>query len=455
MLLTLGSEIHNAYTQVACDSFSWHGFTYTASGNYLYNYGDGCGSADTLHLTINTGTHNSVTQSACDSLVWHGVTYRTTGNYTFSYTNRIGCPSVDTLHLVISSSLTSVPEITCPGNRQIACNTSLDPSVTGLATAIDQCDSITIVYHDSTVAIISNDIISGYTTFRRWIASDPYGNADTCVQVITRTGCNGIFPTATTCSDFATASAASLTQLCYKPVRNKITVVTPGVFFYYVNITAPSASFCINIGQSNNAGLPSFQIQKNQMLLYGDTCIRQVAGVDVNSRTGEICITNATAGARYILSVKFDSKSIENTQYAGLPPVALYRFVSRLASVEIPGTVATVLLDPNCNGAVTKSTLPDNLPEAERKTTIIAYPNPYATIINFRIDPVHTATGKLEAFDLLGRKLATIYEGMMIANQPIQLKYTPPVTGTIIYRLTTGNTVLHGKLIQGDIHKQE
>src|SRR5881398_3053863 len=76
----------------------------TTSGDYTFPYsnGDGCPSVDTLHLTINYGTHNSDTQVAYESYTWHGTPYTTSGTYTFPYSNGDGCPSVDTLHLTIN-----------------------------------------------------------------------------------------------------------------------------------------------------------------------------------------------------------------------------------------------------------------------------------------------------------------------------------------------------------------
>ena len=102
--LTINYGTHNSASQTACESYSWHGTVYTASGNYTYSYtnGSSCASVDTLHLTVNYGTHNSVSQTACESYSWHGTVYTASGNYTYSYTNGSSCPSVDTLHLTVN-----------------------------------------------------------------------------------------------------------------------------------------------------------------------------------------------------------------------------------------------------------------------------------------------------------------------------------------------------------------
>ena len=94
----------HAFTEESCDSYQWHGETFTESGDYTYQYtlSGGCPAVDTLHLTIHYGTHNIETETACESYTWNGQTYTTYGTYTFSYNNAAGCASVDTLHLTVN-----------------------------------------------------------------------------------------------------------------------------------------------------------------------------------------------------------------------------------------------------------------------------------------------------------------------------------------------------------------
>ena len=101
--LTVNHGTHNVQTEIACESFFWHGTTYTQSGTYTYPYTDsnGCLSEDTLHLTINHGTHNVQNEIVCENFVWHGTTYTQSGTYTYPYTSANGCLSVDTLHLTV------------------------------------------------------------------------------------------------------------------------------------------------------------------------------------------------------------------------------------------------------------------------------------------------------------------------------------------------------------------
>ena len=113
LFLTIYNGTHNVETETACNSYTWHGTNYTESGTYTYNYtnGDGCSSVDTLFLTIYNGTHNVETETACNSYTWHGQTYTQSGTYTYSYTNDNGCASVDTLYLTIYTSETELVEV--------------------------------------------------------------------------------------------------------------------------------------------------------------------------------------------------------------------------------------------------------------------------------------------------------------------------------------------------------
>jgi uncharacterized protein (TIGR02145 family) len=119
---------YNVETENACESFTWHGQTYTQSGTYTYSYtnDNGCASMDTLFLTIYNGTHNTYTESAEGSYIWHEQTYSESGTYTYTYNNAQGCASVDTLHLTITSVIPDIPDgpaedgQPCPGANAVA-----------------------------------------------------------------------------------------------------------------------------------------------------------------------------------------------------------------------------------------------------------------------------------------------------------------------------------------------
>ena len=109
--LTINHPTQSDTIAVACDSFTWHGVTYTETPEtpptYTIEGGNatGCDSVVTLHLTINHPTQGDTIAVACDSFTWHGVTYsetpETAPTYTIEGGNSSGCDSVVTLHLTI------------------------------------------------------------------------------------------------------------------------------------------------------------------------------------------------------------------------------------------------------------------------------------------------------------------------------------------------------------------
>src|SRR5262249_10889766 len=75
-----------------------------------------------------------------------------------------------------------------------------------------------------------------------------------------------IAPTNTTCQQFASGTAGTLTAITYSVRNGVISQAAPGVFFYFSRLTAPSASFTIDLTQTkdslgNHASVSFFGIQ--------------------------------------------------------------------------------------------------------------------------------------------------------------------------------------------------
>lgn len=99
-------------TESACDSFIFNGTTYTASGVYIDTFisSANCDSIITLNLTIAGQASNNPVVSGlyCDSITFNGVTYTATGIYTQAYTNSGGCDSNITYDITINTAEASV-----------------------------------------------------------------------------------------------------------------------------------------------------------------------------------------------------------------------------------------------------------------------------------------------------------------------------------------------------------
>jgi hypothetical protein len=102
-------------TQTACESYQWasNGQTYTTSGIYFDSLLsiNGCDSVRKLVLTIKQKTYSSSTVSTCDhDYLWslNGQVYQQSGTYIDTITNAVGCDSIATLNLTLSTLDTTV-----------------------------------------------------------------------------------------------------------------------------------------------------------------------------------------------------------------------------------------------------------------------------------------------------------------------------------------------------------
>ncbi len=175
--------------------------TYNKQGTYTirWSYNDGNGNITTQNQTVvisdvtkptitapaaaivscGTSTAPTVSATATDNCSTPTVTYSdvTSGNTitrTWKATDAAGNYSTAAQTLTIVDN--TAPIITDPRDVTVSCGTSTDPSVTGRATATDNCSTPTVSY---------TDVTSGYTITRTWKATDASNNSATSVQVIT------------------------------------------------------------------------------------------------------------------------------------------------------------------------------------------------------------------------------------------------------------------------------
>jgi hypothetical protein len=294
-------------------------------------------------------------------------------------------------------------------------------------------------------------------------------NTSGCISPLTKavinaipTNCGaGIFHTAAGCSDFkAGGNGQALGQICYTTKAGKVSNVTPGQYFYYTYITAPSVSFCIDVIQTKSTtDLALFSInQGNQMSLFDVNCTNVASGAQTTLGNGRICISNAVPGAKYVLSVKYDSKSVVGSSFSGAAPLCTYSFISRINGADQPNTATSINMVPGCtqSALIAEPTKPSQiaLVNGSFESFVTSYPNPYMNEVNFRINPSVSGKGVLEVYDLLGRKITTVFEGNMKAGveRIINLKVNTSQRQPLIYQFTIGKEKIHGKLLPGGLN---
>jgi len=98
-----------------------------------------------------------------------------------TWTATDACGNTATCVQTITVRDTLKPTIICPANVVLECPADTRTNVTGVATTLDACGAVTILYTDA----VSNNCGGTKVISRTWLATDECGNSATCVQTIT------------------------------------------------------------------------------------------------------------------------------------------------------------------------------------------------------------------------------------------------------------------------------
>jgi hypothetical protein len=127
------------------------------------------------------------------------------------------------------------------------------------------------------------------------------------VSQITQTG---------TCTDFSEGTAQTLSSVQYSVKNGKINQENPGVFFYWVKVTAPAGNNTFVVNQSITTGNFNtlFAIASGSNV-YNSSCTN-VHGIFTqspinNTTTGTVTVTfNAPTAGIYYIGIKFRPSSV-------------------------------------------------------------------------------------------------------------------------------------------------
>jgi uncharacterized repeat protein (TIGR01451 family) len=161
-----------------------------------------------------------------------------------------------------------------------------------------------------------------------------------------------IMHTGVTCSNFVSNNPSDeLTNGNYSVKSGKVNQVDPGVMFYYISITAPSASFTINVTQSNDKGWkPIPDSGLNQIILYESNCSKSSKGTSShNTTTGTTTLTvsGATVGATYVVGVKYSLSGLSGQPVSSPFPTVTYSFATNFnGGSNIASSGDTIVLSP-------------------------------------------------------------------------------------------------------------
>ena len=158
-----------------------------------------------------------------------------------------------------------------------------------------------------------------------------------------------ITPTGTTCQDFAGGTAQTLDTLNYSVRNGVIHQVNPGVFFYWVKVTAPAGNNTFVVNQSITTGNFNtlFAIASGSNV-FNSSCT-SVNGTftqsDINNTTtGTVTVTfNATTAGIYYIGIKFSPSSVKNKTAPAPTTTVRYRF----STIGVPGSTQGLNLVKN------------------------------------------------------------------------------------------------------------
>ena len=192
--LTVNPTVYTEETVVACDSYTWNGETYTASGDYTYTTTatNGCDSIVTLHLTINETQYTEATVVACDSYTWNGETYTESGEYVYTTTATNGCDSIVTLHLTINQTqYVEETVVACDSYTWNGQTYATTGAYTYTTTAANGCDSIVTLHLTINNTQYAEETVVACDSYT-WNGETYIESGDYVYTIIATCGCDSI-----------------------------------------------------------------------------------------------------------------------------------------------------------------------------------------------------------------------------------------------------------------------
>lgn len=131
-----------------CETYHFHGVTYTESGHYEYLIENplGCDTLMTLHVLIGDTIHAKQYKNVCQPYTWNDITYEETGIYQQTFTTAQGCDSIVTLYLNVGEQImTNMAINTCDSYTWNGTTYTESGLYEQTFTTAQGCDSIVIL----------------------------------------------------------------------------------------------------------------------------------------------------------------------------------------------------------------------------------------------------------------------------------------------------------------------
>jgi hypothetical protein len=172
------------------------------------------------------------------------------------------------------------------------------------------------------------------------------GASSTCTEehlVVSNPVTSKITPTQTTCQQFKDGTAGTLSQLDYSVKNGKINQVSPGVFFYWIKVTAVAGSNTFHIVQDTPGATNTFDnffAVAAGSKVFNSNCVAvspaaTITQSSLSTAPNTTTITfNASSGAgTYFIGIKYDSGSVKGLPAPTYDPVS-YSFTTTEAGAS-------------------------------------------------------------------------------------------------------------------------
>jgi hypothetical protein len=270
-----------------------------------------------------------------------------------------------------------------------------------------------------------------------------------------------LFALNTTCAQFNGSTGTALTRLCYTVSSGRVNAVTPASFMYYVKVTAPSASFTVNIAQTvSRSGFRLFTVNTGGSQASGDNCVRVASVTTPSTGQARVSITRATVGRTYIIGVRYDTRSLVGYTTNGTLN-ASYSFVARIGNTTLPNSTGSVMLYPNNCVGVSGGQVTGRLPElgglpgavagvdktgSDAKLQIRVYPNPSNSRFTVLIESNDRLTkGTLRIINAQGQVVEELKNVQPGSELMIGMKY---ISGTYTAVFIQGNQTTRQRMVK-------
>jgi uncharacterized repeat protein (TIGR01451 family) len=151
-----------------------------------------------------------------------------------------------------------------------------------------------------------------------------------------------ITPTGTTCNQFNEGTATTLSELLYTTRNGQINSVAPGVFFYWIKVTAVAGGNTFTVNQSVTPAAYPFFSQASGSFVFNSSCLK-VSTQTIGTSNGVTTINfTAPSAGTYIIGIKYDSGSVKGFA----PPIGQTSAHYDFSTGGVPGSTQGINLNP-------------------------------------------------------------------------------------------------------------